>query len=136
MAIDGPVLHDRTHTLAGTLVVGLLCLVPAKLGLTASYRWLRPRLAAREDVPRRVVRELQDVTWLGAIIGALLGALTHVALDGMMHLDVHPVAPWSADNPLWIPDSFAWIHLACALVGMAGLALWLRRAPVPRPVRK
>lgn len=118
-----PVLHDRAHTLAGALLVGLLCLVPAKIGLTAAYRWLRPRLAAREDVPRSVVSALQDVTWLGAITGALIGAITHVALDGLMHMDVHPFAPWSQDNPLWIPDSFVRIHLACALIGLAGLAV-------------
>jgi hypothetical protein len=59
---DAPVLHDRTHTLAGALLVGLLCIVPAKLGLTTAYRWLRPRLAAREDVPRGIVGALEDVT--------------------------------------------------------------------------
>lgn len=122
---DAPVLHTRAHTLAGALLVGLLCLVPAKFGLTAAYRWLRPRLAAREDVPRSVVSALRDITWLGALVGALLGSLTHVVLDGLMHMDVHPFAPWLADNPLWIPDSFVWIHLACALVGLAGVLPWL-----------
>ncbi len=124
---DAPVLHDRTHTLMGALLVGLLCLVPAKLGLTAAYGWLRPRLAARDDVPRSVVSELQEVTWLGAISGVWLGSLTHVVLDGVIHMDVRPFAPWSEDNPLWIPGSFVWIHLTCALVGVVGLLLWLRR---------
>ena len=54
-----------------------------------------------------------------------------MALDGLMHLDVHPFAPWSAENPLLIPGSFGWVHLVCALVGLAGGLLWLRHQGRP-----
>lgn len=128
---DAPVLHDRTHTLAGALVVGLFCIVPSKLGLTAGYRWLRSHLERRPDVPARFVRELRDVTWVGAVFGALVGSLTHVALDALMHPDVRPFAPWLAETSCWIPGSFVWIHLLCALAGLVGLILWWPRSRNP-----
>jgi hypothetical protein len=127
IATDAPVLHHRAHTLVGALVVGLACIVPTKVGLTAAYRWLRPRLARRPDVPPRLVGALREVTWLGAVTGALLGALTHVALDALMHPDVHPLGPWHPGVSFWIPGSFSWLHLVCALIGVVGLVWWWRR---------
>jgi hypothetical protein len=123
---DAPVLHDRAHTLAGALLVGLACIVPSKLGLTALYRRLRPLLERRRDVPPRIVRELKDVSWVSAVTGAMLGSLTHVALDGLMHPDVRPFAPWLEETSFWVPGSFGWLHLLCGLAGLGGLLLWMR----------
>jgi len=140
LATEAPVLHDQAHSLAGALVVGLACILPSKVGLTAAYRWLARYLERRGDVPRGILREVVDVTWTGAMSGALIGAVTHVALDSLMHPDVHPFAPWYPQTSFWIPGSFGWLHLACAVIGLAGLVLWLRRvttAPIrtPRPWR-
>ncbi len=57
MVTDAPVLHDRTHTLVGALLVGLLCLVPAKLGLP-------PRIAGsdRASPPETMYRVVSSVS--------------------------------------------------------------------------
>ena len=55
------------------------------------------------------------------LIGAVLGAYTHVLLDSVMHVDIRPLAPWSAANPLLSVLSLEDLHWACAAAGMVGL---------------
>lgn len=122
-------IHAHLHTLYGALAVSVVCVVPGKYMVS----WLKNRLhraaAGRaENRPGWLLRELGQVSWTAAGSGALLGGVTHVLLDAMMHPDVTPFAPWWSHNPLVILDSFDWLHGLCVLVGIVGLALWLASA--------
>jgi hypothetical protein len=62
-----------------------------------------------------------------AVIGAAVGAWSHVVLDGVMHADMRPLAPWSDANPLLGALSVDRLHDACLLAGAAGVALFSAR---------
>lgn len=53
--------------------------------------------------------------WLGCVIGAL----SHVALDMFVHLDVQPFAPLTSWNPFYFEDA----HSMFSIVLTVGLAL-------------
>jgi hypothetical protein len=120
------VVHTNLHTLLGATVIATLA--------TLCWRplsWVNQMIARRlarapaRDAPE--IAEFGPVTWTGALMGAGLGVLLHVPLDAMMHGDMKPFAPWSTANPLYIPTSFEWLHLACLIAGVLGYWMWLRR---------
>lgn len=62
--------------------------------------------------------------------GAMLGAWSHLGLDGIMHYDVEPFAPWRRGNPLLELVSLEALHLGCLAATALGLVvLAARRAP-------
>jgi membrane-bound metal-dependent hydrolase YbcI (DUF457 family) len=54
---------------------------------------------------------------------------SHIVLDGIMHADMHPLAPWSAANPLLHLVSLSALHWACIISGIAGVLLCLKTKP-------
>jgi len=60
-----------------------------------------------------------------AVISSALGAYSHVLFDSLMHLDMHPLRPFSEANPLLGSVSFPFIHGACLVAGAVGFAIWL-----------
>jgi len=65
-------------------------------------------------------------------VGAVLGSYSHVVLDGIMHADMRPLAPWSDDNPFLHLVSLDALHLGCVGAAVVGGLLWLmfsRRKP-------
>lgn len=115
--------HAYLHTVPGSLAVAAVSAVAGKPVVT----YLKGRLAAREDaagLPTPVRAELRPVSWTAAIVGALLGGLSHVALDGIMHADMQPFAPWLDYNPWLWPDGLAALHLGCVILGAVGILLW------------
>ncbi|MGH7318184.1 MAG: hypothetical protein ACRELA_00925 [Candidatus Rokuibacteriota bacterium] len=71
-----------------------------------------------------MLAELGPLSWTNASIGAIVGGVSHVFRDAVIHGDVAPFAPWSRDNPFFLRGSFVWVHLLCAAVGLVGLVLW------------
>ncbi|MET0553679.1 MAG: hypothetical protein ABW221_11620 [Vicinamibacteria bacterium] len=69
-----------------------------------------------------------------ALVGGLLGGLTHPLLDGIMHDDIRPFRPFSDANPLLDAMGLGPLHLACVLLGAAGVALLALR--VARDLRE
>lgn len=122
--------HAHLHTVLGASLVALVVALLSRRPLSALNRALARR------APPRLAAELGDITWPAAAIGAAFGALSHIALDAMMHADMQPFAPFAPGNPLLIDGSFAAIHRACAIAGLAGVLLWLaltRRGGRARP---
>lgn len=45
--------------------------------------------------------------------------------DSLMHADMLPLRPWSANNALLGLTSIDALYMACFISGLIGLALWL-----------
>jgi membrane-bound metal-dependent hydrolase YbcI (DUF457 family) len=77
-----------------------------------------------------------DLSPVAIAVGALLGAWSHVLLDGMMHADLRPFLPFGDANPLLHTLSLGALHLGCLAAGAAGALLlawrqWRRRGALP-----
>lgn len=126
--------HATLHTFLGAMGLALVLIAPARLGLAWLYAHAGPWLAARPEYVLRAWGEtLGPVSWAAAAVGSLMGAASHVLLDAVIHPDLRPFAPWSDVNPFLVDASFGAVHVACAMVGLAGL-LWLALR-LPRPPR-
>lgn len=79
----------------------------------------------------------KSLTLLPVVIGAVLGGYTHIALDGLMHGDVQPLAPFSAANPFQGLVSLGALHQFCIYAGVFGLtAVGIRKLMHNRRSRK
>jgi len=97
MLTGADVLHGPTHTLLGALLIAyLVMLISPSICDYLLKKWNREVthhklvwLVQPEVVPRTAV-----------ITGAFFGTLSHVFLDSLMHLDIHPLQPFSSGNPM------------------------------------
>jgi hypothetical protein len=109
--------HAFFHTCAGATLAALTCIGAFAILVKASAVLPLPNLLAWKQLGHRQVA-----------IGAALGASSHVALDSLMHQDIAPLAPFTAENALLGLVSLGALHWACLLAGMLGLAvLGIRR---------
>jgi membrane-bound metal-dependent hydrolase YbcI (DUF457 family) len=117
VAREEPV-HRALHTFLVATPVGAL----VGLAVWAVARWIR--------WPSELAWYRTDCGLLPAIVGGLLGGLTHPLLDGIMHDDIRPFLPFSDANPLHQAMGLGPLHLACILMGVVGAALVaLRKVP-------
>lgn len=105
-------LHRFFHTFAGASLVW-----PA----TILVFLLAQRSA--EVVPIPNIFNWKSLTVSRVGIGAALGAYTHIVFDGLMHRDMHPLAPFSDENPLLGLVPLAWLHWFCIVAGIMGAAV-------------
>jgi len=110
--------HRFLHTFVGAALVA---------AMTVALFMAMRRLARNIRLPNWF--EWQQLTLPAVIVGALLGSYSHIVLDGIMHADMRPFAPWSDDNPFLHFVSLGTLHLACIALGIAGALLWLRTRP-------
>lgn len=119
------VLHGTTHTFAGATAIALLACAIGRPISHFALRWWNSRLAAGSRW--RAMR--MPIAWHAVVIGAFVGAWSHVVLDGFMHDDLQPFAPWRSDNPWLHAISVDALHLICfatAAVGGIACVLLLR----------
>jgi membrane-bound metal-dependent hydrolase YbcI (DUF457 family) len=115
--------HGFLHTYVGAtlVVVGTVVLfvslrrLSESLGLSGTFDWKRLGL-------RRVM------------VGATLGAYSHIVLDSIMHVDIRPFSPVSNENALLGVMSLEALHWLCLVLGAVGLVGAVVRQRV-RPVR-
>ena len=107
-------LHRELHTFALGPLVGLAVGV-----LVWSIGQVVPYLASRWPVEFRLNP---------ALIGGAAGGLTHPLLDGIMHRDIKPFAPFSDENPLLLAIGVVPLHILCGIAALAGGLLWAVRA--------
>ena len=127
-------MHTFLHTLAGATVAAVICTLIGKpigsLLLRGWNRWLSPTQA-------RWLAVRPDISWTAAASGAVMGGYSHVLLDGIMHSDVQPGAPWTTVNPLLHWGSIANLHWFCIASALVGLIVllpgWRRKNPGPPP---
>ncbi len=115
---DWPV-HREAHTFLLAGPIGVLVGV-------AVWAVARPFLKRLADRPLAVRSE---VSLRGALVGGTLGGLSHPFFDGIMHGDILPFWPFTAENPLYQLLPLGPLHVGCTMAGLVGaLLLWWRRA--------
>ncbi|MEO6026004.1 MAG: metal-dependent hydrolase [Candidatus Binatia bacterium] len=105
-----PVLHGVTHTFVGATLIGLVATV---LGRPLCQRLMLPTYV---------------ISWPAAAAGAFIGTYSHILLDGTMHLDMRPLAPFSDANPLLGTAGIATTYIGCVVAGLVGWMIMRVRA--------
>lgn len=107
-------LHGYTHTIAGALSIGLVAALIGKPISACALAMLR--------IPH------DPLTWTAAFAGAMVGTFSHVALDAVMHADMHPWWPLARGNALLGIIRVEHLHVVCAVLGALGLLVVAGRA--------
>jgi membrane-bound metal-dependent hydrolase YbcI (DUF457 family) len=104
-------LHGFTHTFIGATLIGIAS------GLSGKY-------AAGFGL--RVIDQAKflPISWTVAMTSAFIGSYSHVVLDGIMHDDVQPFAPFAFDNPFLSFITVDTLHKFCFYSGLVGAALY------------
>lgn len=129
MLLGWQVLHGPSHTIAGALVIALLVIwvSPAICKFILS-RYNAEVLHYQQDW----LLEPGDVSRTAVLSGAFIGTLSHIALDSLMHHDMHPLAPFSQTNPLIDLISHDGVYQLCVALGVLGILVWLMRKWIQR----
>lgn len=111
------VLHGFAHTYVGaTLVAAISTVVGRPICQRLLERW-----TPDPQSPFLIwLRGPDRISWSAAIVGAFVGTYSHVFLDGIMHADVLPLAPFSPANALLGAVSVGSLHLLCVVSGALG----------------
>jgi hypothetical protein len=115
-------MHTFLHTVLGASIAAV---IGALLGKPIAERLLRLWNLWLNPAQQRWLGVDPGISWWAAINGAVIGAYSHVLLDGIMHSDVRPGAPWTDANPLlhWI--TLSQLHWLCVATGVLGLIFML-----------
>jgi len=120
----GDPIHPYLHTYAGATLVfvasGWAGQPACERALRAWNAWLSPAQALWLSCETRISAR-------AAVIGAFVGAYSHVAIDSIMHADMQPFAPFSGTRPWLHVVSVENLHLLCVLAGVLGVAVLLFR---------
>lgn len=122
MLTGADVLHGPTHTILGALVIAcLVMLISPSVCNYLQLKWNKevihyklPWLVQSEALPKSAVTS-----------GAFFGTLSHVALDSLIHHDIHPLQPFSKANPLLGLVTHDVVYQLCLLAGVLGAVTWL-----------
>ena len=106
--------HRWAHTYLGALGVAALTVVVAG----PLIRWVHHKIVVFPKLPLHRWMMASDLSWRVLIVSALVGTLSHVLLDSIMHADMQPFAPFSASNPLLAVMSLRALHFGCIVCGV------------------
>jgi hypothetical protein len=106
--------HSVLHTVWGGGAVGLA--VGLSLWIVARSRATGLSPVARVEVGRAP-----------AVLGGLLGGVSHALLDGLMHRDAHALRPLAETQWVLDPGGVAALHVGCVLAGVLGAAVLFAR---------
>ena len=96
-------------------------------------RFLFHKWQAWKDAPlREYFWPSDNVSFVAALNGAVLGAFSHVLLDSVMHADMQPLQPFRMSSPLHGLLGPGTLHGLCFALGVLGVwwaAVRMRRKP-------
>ncbi len=108
-------LHRFFHTYVGATLVGI-CAIFIISALSVASKKLAPP----------IFKAFFSSSIRATVIGAFLGAYSHIILDSVMHSDIRPLSPFSQSNILHGVVSLSSLHWFCiysALFGIAALGV-------------
>ena len=117
-------IHRFFHTYLGATVIAI-----------ASYVFGRPICGVCLSIIKRsfrltkggIIDAMKLISPISALSASLFGAYSHVALDSIMHSDIHPMAPFTNDNNLLNSITILELHLYCivaGIIGAVGMGFW------------
>ncbi len=106
--------HRVLHTVWGGGAVGLA------VGLAL---WIVARSRAEGFPPAARV----EVGRAPAVLGGLLGGVSHALLDGLTHPDAYALRPLAETQWMLDPGGVVALHVGCILAGVLGAAVLLAR---------
>lgn len=113
-------IHRELHTFIGATLAGL-----ATTCLLLGVRRIAPGVVRQSARWKSVLRS--EISHRGILVGGVIGGASHPLLDGLMHPDIRPFAPWTDANPLLGMVELSTLHIVCVLAGIAGVGLmWMR----------
>jgi hypothetical protein len=120
-------LHRILHTYFGATVVGAVVGVAAfAVGELLIKWWKRDELVQVESAtvkPRAFRRN-------AALLGGMIGGMSHVLLDSIMHQDIQPLWPFTKANEMLGAVNLVSLHRGCVIAGLVGLAImFVNRIP-------
>ena len=118
--LTGEPIHPYLHTYMGALILGMLIALFGRRPCEAWTRLWNNRLCPNE---LEWTRASQTFTPTALATGGLLGTLSHVAIDSIMHFDVHPWKPFLPGNSMQGLVSIEALHMWCIGVGLAGVVV-------------
>lgn len=128
------VLHGHSHTIAGALIIGVVAALSGKYLCEFGLRIWNARV--NHELFKVPVR----ISWPVAATSALIGTLSHVLLDSVMHADMMPLWPFNDTNGLLYRLSVSRLHMVCivsGLLGSAGLVgVWIRNKRLVGPHKR
>lgn len=121
---DSSPVHGWTHTYLAATGIAI-----ANAILLRSIFLPMEKVASGREFPFR--EELLDILrqpWSVLLISCLIGTISHVFFDSMMHLDMLPLAPFYTDTrPLLSLMSDADLHRCCFAMGILGTPIVVYR---------
>jgi hypothetical protein len=114
----GDPIHSYAHTYLGAALVAILT---GYLGRAPCERCLRFWNSRMSPAQGRWLGVDPEIPVRTALISALIGTWSHIALDSIMHADIRPWWPLSEDNSLRGVIDLSMLHLLCVAVGVWGL---------------
>ena len=106
--------HGWSHTWVGAVIIGCFAAITGRPATNGALRLVRG--AARSRL---------TVSWGVAFGSALIGTLSHVALDSVMYPDMHALRPWSDAQPWLGAATSAQVYAGCFLSGAVGAVIYL-----------
>lgn len=122
MLTGAAVLHGPTHTVLGALAIAYLVMLIAPGIVNYLLRKWNKEVTFHK-LPRLVQSETTSKT--AVTLGAFFGTISHIALDSLMHHDIHPLLPFSRANPLLGLVTHDEVYQLCAMAGVLGAVTWL-----------
>ena len=117
MVTGQPRIHTFFHTYLGSTLAAAVVVV-----VFLPIRWAALKLP---PWPALAWRRL-SVT--AVLLGALVGAWSHVLFDSVMHGDITPLAPFSNANGLYRIVPLEALHLFCVGAGIVGVCWYVLRS--------
>lgn len=112
------ILHGPTHTYLGALLLTPIAVVvgrPICNGLLRYWNYGLNSSSSWRILPI-------PIPWKAAWIGALVGMLSHILLDSIMHMDMRPWMPLSISNFMFHIINVDNLHIFCTVSGIVALA--------------
>jgi len=103
--------HGFSHTYIGAIIVAFFA------GITGKY--LFEFFRKQFDL-----KFLAQMTFTLSLSSALIGTISHVFLDSIMHSDVEPFFPFSRENIFYHLISVTDLHNFCLLSGIVGSLIY------------
>lgn len=118
---NDPPLHRGLHTYLGGSAAGLI----AGLLMWGTVLFIARLFPASSCWKQRLAQTSRMRLLNQSLLAGLVGGLSHVFLDSLMHDDMHPLWPFVTGNTLAGSISVAALHGGLGLLGLFAIILWL-----------